>query len=384
MDSFTQITATEAASTLPPGTYSLRVSLGSRGFSDPDQLLPGFDRRRRRALASAIDGAGVYRLSRAGYHLSRIQERRGRRHAGPVASGQCHQNGQSRAFLTMVAAKVAQGLWTSADPAGFSHSVQFLGCGQTPGVLQPGETFRVPVYYAGWQQPWDFAYPPVNWTLGVLKADDPTPVDWSSMESDMRPSSIPADAWHAIFTAYSAQAGTTWGGYVTMLDNNASYLGRLGLHVVDISKLLAFQFMQADGLCPMRTLASSRGCVGRRTRPPAELQPFLRPADLPDVTPSARWDAVGRTTGNTPCSNQAMARSPSPARAALNACSSLTREAATSRSQGTMGPGPGRWWRIHPHREIRPSLLLRCRRETELRGRPQWEPHHAGLQQQSR
>ena len=42
-----------------------------------------------------------------------------------------------------------------------------------------------------------------------------------------------------------------------MLDNNAAYLGRLGLNVVDISKLLAFQFMQADGLCPLRTLASS-------------------------------------------------------------------------------------------------------------------------------
>ena len=42
-----------------------------------------------------------------------------------------------------------------------------------------------------------------------------------------------------------------------MLDNNASYLGGLGFNVADVSKLLPFQLMQADGLCPFQTLASS-------------------------------------------------------------------------------------------------------------------------------
>ena len=115
----------------------------------------------------------------------------------------------------------------------------------------------MPVYYAGWQQPWNFSYPPVNWNLGVIQANDPTPVDWSTLGVAMQPSSMPSDAWNAIFSAFTSQVGSTWGGYVTMLDNNASYLGRLGLNVVDIGKLLNFQFMQADGLCPLRTLASS-------------------------------------------------------------------------------------------------------------------------------
>src|ERR1039458_1603235 len=42
-----------------------------------------------------------------------------------------------------------------------------------------------------------------------------------------------------------------------MLDNDAFYLGQLGLNVVDSSDLLAFKCIQADGFCPLRTLASS-------------------------------------------------------------------------------------------------------------------------------
>src|ERR1017187_8916880 len=73
----------------------------------------------------------------------------------------------------------------------------------------------------------------------------------------MQPATIPADAWAGIWLAFTNSVGSTWGSYVTMLDNNSAYLGRLGLNVADISKLLAFQFMQDDGLCPLRTLASS-------------------------------------------------------------------------------------------------------------------------------
>jgi hypothetical protein len=71
----------------------------------------------------------------------------------------------------------------------------------------------------------------------------------------MRPPSIPADAWDAIFSVFTNQVGSTWGGYVAMLDRNAAYLGRLGLNVTDIGKLLAFQFMLEDGLTPLHTLA---------------------------------------------------------------------------------------------------------------------------------
>ncbi len=150
-----------------------------------------------------------------------------------------------------------EGFWTSAQPDGFSHSVQLLASGATPGVLQPGESIRVPVYYAGWQQPWNFSYPPIEWQLGVVKADDTTPVNWADFKDSMKPPSINAQAWDALWTNFTAQVGNTWGGYVRMLDDNAAYLGRLGERVLDLGDLLGFEFMQADGLNPMRSLAGA-------------------------------------------------------------------------------------------------------------------------------
>jgi formylmethanofuran dehydrogenase subunit A len=73
----------------------------------------------------------------------------------------------------------------------------------------------------------------------------------------MRPVSISAKAWDALWASFTAQVGTTWGDYVQMLDDNAAYLRRLDLRVVDVGQLLAFEFTQADGLTPLRTLASA-------------------------------------------------------------------------------------------------------------------------------
>ena len=39
---------------------------------------------------------------------------------------------------------------------GYSHTVEILASGTVPGVLEPGESVKVPVYYAGMQQPWYF------------------------------------------------------------------------------------------------------------------------------------------------------------------------------------------------------------------------------------
>ena len=89
----------------------------------------------------------------------------------------------------------------------------------------------------------------------MLKADDPTPVDWASLKDGMKPASISAEVWDALWAGFTAGVGTTWGEYVRMLDDNAAYLGRLGLRVVDVGQLLAFKLMQADGLTPLRTLA---------------------------------------------------------------------------------------------------------------------------------
>jgi len=82
-------------------------------------------------------------------------------------------------------------------------------------------------------------------------------MDWTSLKTNLQSSTIPADAWEAIWMAFTNQVGSTWGDYVTMLDNNAAYLGGLGIKVNDVGTLVGFQLMLADGLSPLRTLAKS-------------------------------------------------------------------------------------------------------------------------------
>ena len=254
VDSFTQITVLEAAGALPPGTYSVQISLGtgaSATLTNALQVL-GTGAAQIKTSLTLPNAIGFHAPSTIYSHLGNVGDAAT---PAPLIVLTATGNEREGAFLTQNPNLVAQGLWTSADPAGFGHSVQFLGSGQTPGSLLPGESLTVPTYYAGWQQPWGFSS--ATWTLGVIQTDDPTPIDWTSFKSSMRPPSIPTEAWDAIWTVFTREVGNTWGGYVTSLDNNCAYLGRLQLNVTDLNRLLAFQLMQADGLSPLRTLASS-------------------------------------------------------------------------------------------------------------------------------
>ena len=64
----------------------------------------------------------------------------------------------------------------------------------------------------------------------------------------MQPPGFSADAWHAVYGNLTSpsQLGTTWGGYVQMLDNEAAYLGHLGENVNDVGQLWGFAVSQAD------------------------------------------------------------------------------------------------------------------------------------------
>jgi hypothetical protein len=95
------------------------------------------------------------------------------------------QGDRQAALLTLDSTLSARGYWTGAMPKGFSNNVQFLAAGDTPGILQPGESFRVPVQWAGWQLPWDFSGLLFNFSLGVLHANNDTPVDWNSLKDGM-------------------------------------------------------------------------------------------------------------------------------------------------------------------------------------------------------
>ena len=53
-------------------------------------------------------------------------------------------------------------------------------------------------------------------------------------------------AWSTISSNLLSQLGTTAGGYVQLLDNEASYLGTLGENITDVQSLWGFAVQQAD------------------------------------------------------------------------------------------------------------------------------------------
>ncbi|WP_158305415.1 RHS repeat-associated core domain-containing protein [Opitutus terrae] len=162
-----------------------------------------------------------------------------------------------RALLTLDPARVVAGFWSSVAVEGFADTVQILASGAAPGVLAPGESVRVPVYYAGLQQPWNFGDSQLEFEVGALTADSEDPIDWSTLKGRLRPASMSDAGWEAVWTNFVAGAGHTWGEYVTMLNDNAAFLGRIGRRVVDVNQLLGFELLQADGLGPVRVLAAA-------------------------------------------------------------------------------------------------------------------------------
>ena len=73
---------------------------------------------------------------------------RGHARAAPGADGDARR--QPGAFLSLDPALAGLGYDSNTTPAGFSQTVQFLASGATPGMLEPGESVHVPVYYGGW------------------------------------------------------------------------------------------------------------------------------------------------------------------------------------------------------------------------------------------
>jgi len=188
----------------------------------------------------------------------------------PVLEVTATRLGLQGAFLTLDPSLANEGFISFVTPPGFSQSVQILASGSTPGVLQPGESETVPVYYAGWlrAQLLDFQYPPIIFTLGTVTTDTNLMMNWSSQRDSLRPVSIPAAAWNAIYANLEVQFGasTQQGGsgdvlglaadFVQTLDGYAAYLAQLGEDVTDINQLWSFAVQQAIGFSPIRQLTS--------------------------------------------------------------------------------------------------------------------------------
>ena len=163
-------------------------------------------------------------------------------------------HGNEGAILTADAAFASSSVGIFPPPSGTSDTVQVMaaGSGATPGILQPGDTGRLPVYYLGFQDIFGGA---ITFRLGVLDADSIEPIDWPSLKDDLRPESMAPDAWDAIWLNFTQQVGDTWGDYARMLGENMNYLYTVGQEVTDVGDLLGFEVQQASATWPYGTLA---------------------------------------------------------------------------------------------------------------------------------
>ena len=238
---------------IPTNSYQLTVSSGTNSASLLFTVIQGIGPR----LATQL-----HVPSRVGYHQPatiyvEYSNTGDAPMPAPLLSVSAQQNGRQAAIMTLNAAIFVQGFWTASMPQGFANSVQFLASGATPGLLQPGESMTVPVYYAGWQQPWDFSYPLIYFHLDILTATNTGLADWQLFKANIMPTTTSTDAVEVIFANFTNLVGNTWGSYVQALDDNATQLAKLGENITDIPNLLSFIVQQASGLTVVHTLASA-------------------------------------------------------------------------------------------------------------------------------
>ncbi|HYF34669.1 MAG TPA: hypothetical protein VD994_05210, partial [Prosthecobacter sp.] len=257
-DSPTQITATFNQGLLPGGDYTVKVLQPDGSFAVLPQTIHIAQVGQGVLTANIEAPSAVGRHAAATFYVTYANTGNAPMAAPLLILDATNPSGQRGAFLTLDANLRSSGFWTSSIPVGHSSSIQILASGATPGILQPGEFFRVPVYYSGWNvAQWNFQDPRLNFALTTIKADDATAVDWASMESSMRPSSIPVEAWHVMYMGLLSQLGGTAGGFVRLLDNQATYLARLGQNVTDVNRLWGFAVAQAQAIWPMPTVAGA-------------------------------------------------------------------------------------------------------------------------------
>ncbi len=273
-----KVEATFSAHSIPAGMYSLQTS---QELSQ-DSLLNAFEvlKGGNSDLVTSLELPDVLGYSGLKTIYVKYENDGEITMSAPLLHLTATQNNRQAALLTLESNLATQGLSTSTMPQGFSHSIQILAQGCSPGRLYPGESVRIPVYWAGWLKPWNYSYPPVSIGLGILTTEENTPINHNQIEQAIQPADMDASTWAAIWRNFTAQTGNTWGDYVRMLDDNATYLAKINRNVTDISKLLAFEFAQANGLGILSSLGGSTDAAV--TAPGLDI--VFRRAFLPSIT----------------------------------------------------------------------------------------------------
>jgi YD repeat-containing protein len=248
LDSPTQVTGAFTAGTVPAGVYSVEVTQDqnlSAELRDSFTMIEGG----QAVLETHITVPGAVGGHQPAVIYVEYSNTGDVAMSAPVLGLTATRLGLQGALLTLDPSLANQGYISFDTPPGYSQSVQILASGATPGLLQPGESETVPVYWAGWLrgQLLDFQLPLISFSLTSFTADDSAPIDWDSLQDSLRPTTISPASWNVIYPNLAAQIGDRWGGYVRSLDNTAFFLGRGGQSVYDVSKLWQFEVQQANG-----------------------------------------------------------------------------------------------------------------------------------------
>jgi RHS repeat-associated protein len=260
LDLPTQLTATFTAGSVPPGVYSVVVT-NAQGASAT--ISNAFTMDQGGAPSFHANLVPPFRLLYHSPATLYLQYSNTGDLAMPaplieVTVSQTHANGvtDQKALLTLDSSLLSEGFTYTTLPPGFSNTIQILASGATPGLLEPGESIQVPIYWAGWEQPWDFSFPNFQPLLNIEDPADTTPIPWSAVLSSMQPSYISAGAWNAMSPIVQSRFGSTWGGFVQRLDSDAQYLASLGEKVTDVDHLWNYEVQLANGLCCASILSS--------------------------------------------------------------------------------------------------------------------------------
>ncbi len=254
VDSITRLTATFSANAVPPGSYAVRVSRPGGFSATLPAAFESLDAGEPKLETKLVMPGAIQPGAPATIYVEYSNTGNASMPA-PLLQVRAPEGSPNRPILTLDPNLTVQNFWAGTEslPPGGSTEIFILASGNQPGLLQPGESFQVPVYFTGLLQPWSatsLALEIRYWT-----SDNPDSIDWAPLKSQLRPPTLNAAVWDVIFNNLTGELKTT-ADYVAMLNDNAAFLGRLGQRVIDVAELWNFELQQAYGYSPLPVLDS--------------------------------------------------------------------------------------------------------------------------------
>ncbi len=249
MVSLTDINAFFPSNTMPAGSYTVcvRNSIATECLTNPLTVIQG---------GVPDFHASVIVPSLVGYHIPSTlyidyANTGTAAMPAPLLTLTGVQDGRHNAIMTLneaLASLNPGGFYgPTSEPPGYSGTLQLLASGSIPGLLQPGESYQIPVYYQGWLQPWDFNYPAITFELGTYTAGDTSAIDWASYGTNFQPAGISDSQWASLLSGLESTFGSTWGSYVTTLDQLVSLTSPVDGPAYDANQLFDIAFEQLTG-----------------------------------------------------------------------------------------------------------------------------------------